>query len=59
MAISHADVPVGRDLVSCRIAMTLTLPLWFASHGTEKHKETASPSWEAAKGTGLSQASIM
>lgn len=38
--------------------MTLTLPLWFASHGTEEHKETGSPSWEGAKSTGLSQASI-
>lgn len=38
MAISHVDVPVGP--ARCP-ALTLTAPLWSASHGAEAHKEAA------------------
>lgn len=36
-----------------------TPPLWFASCGTERHKETNSPSREDAGNTGFNHASIM
>lgn len=59
MAISHVDVPVGAIWYPAEAALTLTPPLWLASHGTEAHKEAASASWgKAQKSAGLSQASI-
>lgn len=37
----------GNDLVPCRTALTLTPPLWFASHGTESTKRPTHPPADA------------